>query len=239
MPNTTDLLASTVMNFSAVLMNDAAKSVYTYVAQLPFLNMAMKELQEFFELNNIPVTDETSAEITIPANTGEFGFAPDPVVPNTPYLPDNLIEPKVLWEREYNVNPYIPMTRLESLPRWQEGTEINQFIWYVWATQKIKVMPCNQINQIKMDYIRNLFALLTEVDGSENIPIINAATFLQYRTAGLCAEFMAENKTRADELNGFAGLGMDRVIGIGTKGRQAISVRHRPFRSSYKRRSYQ
>jgi hypothetical protein len=227
-----------VMDKSASLNNDAAKSQYTYAVQLPYLNMALQELQEYFELNNIPVTDTLSAVMTIPAGVDHIGFSPDIPVVDTPYLPGDLIEPKVLWERQFNVNPYTPMTKLDFLPRYMEGVEINQFIYFVWQDQEVRVMPANQINQIKMDYIRNLFSEFEETDGTDEINIINSKTFLEYRTAGLCAQFIGENKTRADDLNNFAGLGMDRTVGIGTKGRQAINIRHRPFRSSYKRRSY-
>lgn len=230
------LLAGTVMDKAAAYMNDAALSIYTYVIQIPYLNGALQELQELFELNEVPVVDTISTVIEVLSGIDHIGFAPDPPLDDTPYLPDDLIEPQVLWERTLGINPYIPMTRVDVLPRYMEGIEINQFIYYVWQSQEIRFFPSNQNNDIKMDYIRNLFTPVEDEDGE--ITVINAQSFLEYRTAALLAQFCGENKSRADELNLYASLAIDRVVGIGTKGRQAINTRHRPFRSSFKRRSY-
>lgn len=236
MANQSDLLVTTVMNTAAALLNDPSRTMYTYAKQIPFVNIAGRELKEFFELNNVPVTDTiTSTPITVLAGQTSIGYAPTPPVANTPYLPDDFIEPKVVWERLTGVDPYTIMNRVDYLPRYEEGILINQFLVFTWQSQEIRFLAATQINQIKIDYIRNLFPVLTSVS---NIGIVNAQTYFEYRTAALCAEFIGENKTRADDLNAFAALGMDRTIGIGTKGRQAINIRHRPFRNSYKRRVY-
>ena len=235
--STATLLASTVMNAAAALMNDAAKQIYTYDNQIPYLNLALQALQEEFELNNVPVTDEfTSDVIEIEAGVSEFGFAPDPPIADTPYLPEDFIEPKILWESPSGQNQYTPMTRLDFLPRWQEGTEINQLLNFVWQSQKIKFMPANADNDIKMDYIRSLFVAVESEDDTLNV--VNAASYLEFKTAALLAKFMAENPSRAQMLDGEASEALYRSMGISTKGRQAINVRHRPFRSSYKRRTY-
>lgn len=236
MPTTADLTAAQVMDAAASMLNDTAKTHFTYTAQIPYLNMALRELQEFFELNNVPVTDDKSALINVPTGTTEIGFSPTPPIAGTPYLPDDLIEPKLVWERKENVNPYTPMTRVDYLPDSLAGVTISQFLVYVWQEQKIKVLATNQDNDIKLDYVRRLFTTVTA--STDTLNVVNAQSFLSYRTAGLVSEFVGENKTRADDLNSAASGALDRVIGIGTKGRQAITVRHRPFRSSYKRRGF-
>lgn len=225
---TPDLTAGTVMDAAAALLNDVAKSIYTYTIQIPYLNMALRELQELFELNEVPVTDETSTTLTIPASTSEITFT------SSPALPSDLVEPKILWESQDN-NQFVPMTRVNFLPLTELGVEITSFIVYVWAGQKIKVLPAGAIIYVKMNYVRNLFATITT--STDSIGIINAMSFLQFRTAALMAEHIEENKPRADQLNADASLSLDRVIGIGSKGRQAIQIRHRPFRAGYKRRA--
>lgn len=233
------LLATTVMDNAAALLNDQSMQQYTYLIQIPYLNMALSELKEYFELNNVPVTDTvTDTGLVILTDRTEIGFAP--LVPLAiDYLPADLIEPKIVWERQEGVDPYVPMTRVDALPRWQEGVELNQFIWFTWQSQAIRFLPANQNNELKMDYIRDLFATVTTGNYTTyDVAVINAQSFLQYRTAGLCARFIGENPTRAQELDGQAGLSMDRALGIGTKGRQAILLRRRPFRASYKNRSY-
>lgn len=234
--STADLLAGTVMDAAASLMNDTAKTKYTYTVQVPYLNMALQELQEVFELNEVPVTQETSVVLPIDAGVTEIEFEPAIPVVGTTYLPDDLIEPAILWERTRDIDPYVIMSRIDNLPLSLEGVEINQFIWWVWETQKIKLLASNADNDIKMNYTRDLFAPAEDEDSVINV--INAATFLEYRTAGLLAEFIDQNLTRAGGLNGFASAGIDRATGITTKGRQAIMTRRRPFRRGYKRLRY-
>lgn len=233
MATTADLTSGQVMDKAASLLNDTAKSIFPYTVQLPYLNMALQELQETFELNEVPVTDTVSSVILISAGTDHVGFSM-----TNPALPNDLIEPQVLWERTHGIDPYTPMTKLDFLPRYMEGQETNQLIWYVWQSQEIRFLPANLDIDIKMDYIRNLFFPFTQVDGSDQVGVINAASFLEFRTAGLLARFVAENPTRADNLDGQSVFAIDRALGIGSKGRQAITTRRRPFRAAYKQRVY-
>ncbi len=233
MATTADLTAAQVMDASASMLNDTAKTQFTYTAQIPYLNMALRELQEFFELNSVPVTDQKSAVIEVDAGVTSIGFSPTPPISGTPYLPDDLVELRVVWQRNRGIDPWISMTRLDFLDEALAGTETSQFYGYVWQSQQIKFLPSNADNDIKLDYIRRLFTTVTT--SADTLNVVNAQSFLSYRTAGLVSEFIGENKTRADALNADASIALDRTIGISTKGRQAIMTRHRPFRSSYKR----
>lgn len=230
MATANQLVASTVMDLVAGLMNDSAKTTYTYAAQLPYLNMALLELREKFELNNIPVTETSSEEIDMAAGETEIEFG-NLVGPS---LPDDLVEPQQLWEKNTGIDPYIPMTKLDYLPHYLAGAPTNQFIYWVWQEQKIKMLPSTANNTIKIDYIKQLF--MEVVDENTPINVINAQSFLQYRTAGLCSEFIERNKPSADAQNAYAMLAMDRALGIGVKGKQAIQTRRRPFRQAWKRR---
>jgi hypothetical protein len=227
---TIDLVASTVMDQMASLMNDTAKSIYTYVNMLPYLQMALDELQEDFELNSISVTEKTSAIIQVDAGNTEIVFNGVGV----PALPDDMIEPQQLWERNRGIDPFVPMRRREYLPHNLEGTKINMFVYYVWQDQKILLLPSDADNDIKIDYIKQLFTPL--VDENSQINLINAKSFLQYRGAALLAEFIERNITSANSLSANALLSIDRARGIAVKGKQAINTRRRPFRNAYKRR---
>lgn len=231
MATANELLASTVMDLVAGLMNDTAKAVYTYAVQIPYLNMALLELREKYELNNIPVTETSSEEIDVPAGDTEITFG----ATTSPALPDDLVEPQQLWEKNTGIDPYIPMTRVDFLPHYLAGTPTNQFIYYVWQDQKIKLLASTADNTIKIDYIKQLF--MDVIDSGTQINVINAQSFLQYRTAALLAEFIERNITSSDALNTYAVLAMDRALGIGVKGKQAIQTRRRPFRQAWKRRS--
>jgi len=215
-------------------MNDTAKTIYTDIAQLPYLNTALDELQEYFELNNIPSTNEVSDILNVSAGISVIGN-------NTvPQLPTNLIEIQRLWESPEGTNNFIPMTKREFLPHYLENnTTISQFLIWAWMDEEIHLIAANADNDLKIDYIKSIF-MTPLVIGQVNIdiPIKNCKSYLGYRTAALCSQFIGENKTRADELNGFATMALDRVLGIGTKGRQSIRTRRLPFRMGFKQRSF-
>jgi len=230
-----DLLASEVMDRAASLLNDTAKNIYTYAAQLPYLNIAVQELQEEFELSNIPVTEETSAIIWVAAGVSAITYNAAGT-PQNPTLPSDMVEPAQLWERQHGIDPFIPMTKRDYIPHYLEDIESEQFIYFVWQDQQIRFLPAVQDNDIKIDYIKQLFNIIT--DQNTQINIINSRTFLEYRTAALCAEFIERNLTSAQGLNNYAIMGMDRAKGIGIKGKQTIVTRRRPFRAGYKKRGW-
>ena len=227
-----DLSAGQVMAGAASLMNDTNRTVYTYAAQIPYLRIALQELRESFELNSIPVTENRSAVIQINAGVNEIIYNAAGT-PTNPKLPDDMAEPKQLWERARGIDPYTPMSRVDFLPLYMEGVLIPQFLVYSWQDQKIKVIAANANNDIKIDYVKELFQNI--VDENSPINVVNAITALQFRTAGLLAEFIERNKPSADGFNAAAQLALDRAEGIGIKGKQSIVTRRRPFRSSYKR----
>ena len=227
-----NLIAGDVMDRSSSLLNDTAKSTFTYSVQLPYLNIALEELQNEYELNEMPVTETvTSNPIVVAANIKAIGFSP-----TVPALPSDLIEPLILWERPSGIDPYIPMTKVQYLPRYMEGSKIPQLVWYTWESNEIRFLPANAANDVKMDYIRSLFITITA--STDKIAVINAEAFLFYRTAALCSRFIGENPTRADSLDSMAQESLNRIVGVGTKGKQNIITRRRPFRAGFKRRVY-
>jgi hypothetical protein len=222
--------AGEIMSRSASLLNDTARSLYTYSAQVPYLNIAMDELQELFEEHNIPSTNKESAVVEVPASSSvtEIGFSNG--------LPADLIEIQQLWERYTGSNDYdwIPVKRKDYLPKNQ--TIINQLIYWTWQDEKIKLPPCDGDNDIKFDYIKSLFT--TVQDENTVISVINCKTFLSYRNAALCAQYIGENESRAEGLNTSAALAIGRALNINVKGMQTQIGRRRPFMSSYRRSGF-
>jgi hypothetical protein len=230
---TVNLVSGTVMDFAAARLNDASRQIYTYAVQLPFLNIALYELQEIYEANNIPVTDTTSVVIDVDAASAGFvEISFDDGVASAPFLPDDLIEIKVAWESPRDLNQWTPMTRLDFLPQYQIGAQINQFVYYQWATNQMKMLAANADNDIKLDYIRSLFIEIE--DESTDLLVQNSISFLGNRTASLIASDIEENTERSQRLYGDALGGLDRALTIPTKGRQRITIRRKPFRAGYK-----
>ena len=225
---------SAIMAMSAALMNDTGRVTYTDAAILPYLNIALDDLQEIFEHNNIPVTNQVSSVLTpLTAGTTVVSFT------SSPALPSDLIEIQQLWERTTGIIPWIPMNKKEFLPLDREDQNITQFLIWAWIDQEIRLIEATASIDLKIDYIKNIFSTpIAIADVGVNLPIINIKQYLGYHTASLCSQFIGENETRAVTLENKATEALDRELGIPIKGRQAITTRRLPFMGSYRRRGY-
>jgi hypothetical protein len=138
-----------------------------------------------------------------------------------------LIDIQRVWESPSGaVNSYIPCTRVDFLP---ENVSPSAYrIWFAWMNQEIRFLAATGVTSLQIDYVND--ALGTITDENTSLTFINGKTFLAYRTAALCASFIGENESRAEELNGYARMRLDTILGISNKGRQQIAVRRRPSR---------
>ncbi len=220
---------------SSALLNDQDRATYTDEVLLAYLNIALSELQETFELNNIPATQKTSSTINVPIGTTKIAFSG-----TVPELPPDLIEIQQLFESMEDQNIWTPMTRKDYLTSYlmSGGAPVTTFGVWAWDDQAIHVLESLQPNDLKIDYIGSLFTELSVSALQKKNPILNTDTILQFRVAGLAAEFIEESIRRADILNGSAAAAMQRSLGISVKAKQAIAVRRRPFRASWKSRRW-
>jgi len=223
----TDYTAGDVMDTAAALLNDSAMSRFTYTVQLPYLKKAFRELRQLLELNNVPVTSLVDTMLTLTAGTTEVSYV------TTPALPQDLISIRQLWERPAGIDPWTPMAKLETLPYYLDGAPTANFLFYSWQDNKIKLLETTQDNDLKVDYIAQLTNV---VDENSVIGIINGETFLENRTAALCAQFASEDTERAGTLNAAADFALETLTGIESKAKQSIATRRRPFRQSWKTR---
>jgi hypothetical protein len=220
-----------VIAMVASLQNDTAQTQYTDDACLPYLNIALDELQEIYEENNIPVTNEVSAIITVPLGINTIGFS------TIPALPANLIEIQELWESQSGANNFTPMDKLEFLPQYIVGETYSNFMFWSWINNEIRLPTGNQAIDLRLDYIKSIFSTpiaINLVNTDLGIRFKNIKTYLGYETAALCSMYIGENETRALSLHSKAVEALDRTLNIPTKGRQSINTRRRPFRSAYK-----
>lgn len=226
-----------VLTQARALLNDQDNQVMTNAVMLPYLNLALSETQELYEQNNVPVTDETSAVIEVLAGRTAIGFAPDPPLA-IDYLPSNLEEIQRLWWSNSGQNNWFPSTKKDYLTADTIGNDalVASFNVWAWMSQEVRILESNTDLDIKLDYIRRLFTVLDAADLADDLTVLNTSTWLSFRVAGLCAEFIDENPTRAQSLNVQGLAAMDRSLGISTKGRQSIMTRRRPFRAAFKLR---
>jgi hypothetical protein len=223
---------SDIITVVSGLMNDSAQAVYDNPTCLPFLSLALDELQEIYELNGIPVTNETSAAIKIPKGINRLGFD------TTPTLPSDFIELQQLWESTSGLNQWTSVIKKETIPHYlEDNTTISMFLIYAWEHGRIVLIPANADNDLKLDYTASLFNTpIALKDVNVNLPFTNVKTYLEYKTAALCAMFIAENPDRAMALDSLTGTALSRALGIPIKGMQSIVTRRRPFRHSFKHR---
>ena len=229
MPSPTEIIASV-----SSLMNDTAQTDYNNTSVLPYLNMALRDMQEIFELNNVPTTNATSATINVPQGTTVVRFALPNQEEALPALPADLIDIQQLWESPEGENNWVPLTRVEFLPHYLDEVQVNQFIYFAWINQEIHLPEANADIDLRIDYIKSMFETITEATLNVQLPFRNIYSYLQYRTAALCSQYIGENETRANLLMGDAVQALDRALGISTKAKQAITTRRRPFRQSWK-----
>lgn len=229
---TTSLTAGQVMDRSAALLNDPAKTDYTYVAQLPYLNMAIDEMVENFEESNSSPSNLTLRITVLKGVTAIYPPVGSGGLPTDPHLPDDFIEIQELGERTNGSNDsFVRMTRCEFLPTLPPS---NTLMYWTWELQKIQFNRLGALSdrEVELKYIRASTQPAT--DENTIIAVINARSFLSFKTAALCAMFIGENPTRAETLEDQATKALERMIGINNKGRQNMTTRRRPFRHAYK-----
>ena len=217
--------AESVMDASAALLNDASQTIFTDAAQLPYLNIAIDELQEICEQNNISSTNAVESSIVVLAGAVEIPDAD---------MPDGLVEIRALYERDNNSSEdYQLMRRVEFLPPFVD--QLQELIYWTWQEQKVKFIGATTDRQVRIQYIKRFLTKITYP--AQYIFLKNAKTFLEYRTAALCADYVGENTERASSLNTLAQLAIDRFVSVNTKGKQSIFTRRRPFMAGYKVRT--
>jgi hypothetical protein len=216
------MTAAEVMDRSAALLNDKAKSLYNFTDQIPYLNTAIDELLEEMERNSISTTNKVSAVIPL-----AIGI-------DTAALPTDLIEIEDIFERDAGQSDFIPMTKVTFLPK-ISGSRTN-FSYWSYDGGVIKFLPSDRAKEIQINYVARIQAAVSDVTGTDLITIPSSMNFLSYRNAALLAEFIGGNLPKADKLNMYAGAALDRLLGIGVKADQGVVTRRLPFRFAWKSR---
>jgi len=183
--SSTSVTAGEIMDRSAVLMNDPAKTDYTYDVLSPFLQMALDELAEsLIDSQNSP-TIQTSAPILVPMGFIAI-YSVDSIDPIR--YPANLVEIQEVSERRSGSNePFIPMKRTEFI-HISEPRDI--FGYWSWENQIIKFNPrgATTNREIQLKYIRDFSS--TNIAPDAIVGSMNSRSFLSYKTAAYAAQFI-------------------------------------------------
>ena len=212
-------------------LNDVGISYYSNDILLPALKIAYEDLRLECQDANIPFTNKTSTVITVPAGVKSIGASDEA---SSPALPVDLVEIVEMYERTAgSSNDYMQMNPARFLPKTDVLTAYLRV--FVWQKQVIRLLGSTSAIEVKIDYVANTLSKM--IDSNTEIIINNCINALSFRTAGLCARYMMENATRADELDAEASRCLGLMENIDIKNQQSMPVRRRPFRASFKSRS--
>lgn len=226
MPTLIPATASAIFNRARFFLNDRAANIYNDTVLIEPLNASIDDLREELQDNDASLVQETSAAISIPAGVTSIGGGGSP-------LPNDLLVPVALWERTAGTtNDYMQMQKRHPLPKTQTITAF--LIYWNYQNQVIKFLGATSDLEVKIDYIAN--RLFDTVSASSQVDMKQALSFLGTMTAGYAAEFIGENKSRADSLYQRAGRALELVINLDVKNKQNQPHRRRPFMANYKRR---
>jgi len=227
------MLASEVLDMVRSLLNDQIGAVFTDAVQIPYLNMALRDIGQKMQLNDMPVSMATSAVIAIDAEGDNIGGSDV----SDPELPDGFINAKQLWQRPTGSgSPFIPITQYQFLPHWADEDMTGYIMGWAYWEQVIHLIPSNIAQDVKMDFTKSIIPTIDDDD--DEILINNSTQYLGFKTAAYCAMYIGENPTRAQVLEGQAENAFNEMLGIETKGQQSIVTRRRPFRAAWKQRGY-
>lgn len=211
--------AGDVMDRAASMLNDTAKSMYSYTVQLPYLKSAHQMMEQEALLHEVPLALISEYETTVSAG------ALNPSLPTSFFLPLSLkerVDGSVLESDYYEMTQVDNVNDLSLQP-------IDILKYWDWRHNCINFVGATADREVRIYYWRQL-SLLT---GEGSIPpLAGADNYLAYKTAALCARYIMADRERADDLDGQAQLCLDTLMAVLTKNNQGVRVRRLPFRRS-------
>jgi len=202
------------MDESAALLTDPDKITFTYEAQLPYLRIAWRELEEALVANGIAdVEEKFSLPSTITANTTEWVGQPI-----------DLLVPLYMWERPVGgpLSSYETMEERESDPFEIPVAELEN--WF-FKEGIIKFKGATTDREVILKYQREL---ITIVGQSTVLPVFGCGSFLSFRNAAILARSRG-NRSRADDLDADATTHLGDSISTKVKNEQGTPVRPKPY----------
>lgn len=174
-------LASDVMDQSAVILNDVAKTNYTYAAMLPLLQKANQELEQQLIIYGASPVRLASPAITVLANAVSLT------------LPVDFLLPLRLFERLNSSEQWQPMEEKRWNP--ESYTPTTSLTYWAFYNNLINFPGATVGREVLLEYQRRLLVISTS-GSTEDFYL--TLSFLAARTAELCARYIGMNTTVAD-----------------------------------------
>jgi hypothetical protein len=233
--DTASFTAGHIADYSAALLNDPAKTDYTFAVLQPFIMMAYYELVDTQMDGQQPPLIYTTDPLFIPKGT-DIVYPANRLDTAGPFYHEHVSEIQEIGERPAGTTElFIPMKRTEHLG--YVGQPTNRLRFWTWENEAVKFPVGGATADIELQF-KCIRGLTSGVLPPPEMIIAghNTHTYLIYKTAALAAMFIGENPERAGVLDMQAQKALERVESIDNKGRQQIMTRHRPFRATWKMR---
>lgn len=181
------MLASTVMDMSASLLNDTARATYSYTIQLPYLRMAVRDLEGKLIVDGSPLFEEVSADINYVADA------------TTITLPADFFLPIRMFEAERD-NANDNNWRLMQEVSWDVNSEPDTMVLTKWNFREgaLNVLPSSVNREVRLHYIKSTFGTIT--DENSTTAVERALNTLGFKNAEYIARYVMNNPARADAL---------------------------------------
>jgi hypothetical protein len=178
-----DALAGQVLDSARVHLNDVGKTIWPDTVLLPFLQEAHRELRVEVVLNGIPVTNEVTGVLSVPAQTTDLssvvGYPLDMIVP--------------IWLKERQVgddnSDFVDMTPRDFVPNIDMDIWL---VWWCWRREKIFLVGSLNAEEVQLRYRRQL---TTPTTVASSVGWLNAENYLSYRTAALACQSIGEQQS--------------------------------------------
>ena len=209
--------AGDVMDGAASLMNDTAKTLYTYQVQIPYLKMAQQELEQQLNLNGMPLNLISEYIVTVLA--GEIALT----------LPTSFFLPISLQERPTGSTKDSDFLLMKEVPNVYDLRldPVSTLIYWDFRHNCINFVGSTVNRTVRLSYWRTLTEIVDE--GSLELQA-GANNYLKYKTAELLSKYSAANLDRAAALATDAAMALDLLLSVLVKNLQGNSVRRRRFR---------
>lgn len=211
MPNYT---AQDRLDESAVFLNDANKTMFTFDVLLPFLKITMQELEDVFVANSVNYSLKKSA--VIPIGIGVT------VVP----VPDDFLLPILLQERPMGGtdDQFVDMVEKSWSP---SEKPIDALRYWVWQNgQELSLLGATTSREVCLKYYRSINPVSNMTD---SIGVTHVKQYISGHVASLAAFVIGENVTRAQALDDLAQTALNRALSISARRGQSRPVRRIPF----------
>lgn len=194
--------------------NDPSQSTYTAAVVLPFVSMAARSLEQYIEMNDIPLIRQKSSVLQVLALATELAS-----------YPVDFVEPIEIKERASgSTDLFDDMDEKAWEPNTAQDTTLR---WWVFRDAKIKFLGATVNREISLKYHRTISALT--VVGS-NIEPLGARPYLAALAAQMIARDVANSPTKAIGLQKEVDDTLDLLIRRLVKNKQGLGVRRRGYR---------